>query len=107
MSAPRVSAHSEAARYVDSCGFCLRDGHTYVTCPYKLGTLHPEHLRLRELVEWYFEEKWVLHGIFQDKAVELGLLKKVPADDEFREDWDCNEMLVFAWSPLAPNPEED
>lgn len=30
-----------------------------------------------------------------------GLLVAVPADEAFRDEWDADEMYVWAWSPLA------
>ncbi len=62
--------------------------------------------KLREFVEWCMAtaswQGYDLHGgDMQDKAEELGLLAKVPADEAFREEYDSDEMFVVAWSPLA------
>ncbi len=62
--------------------------------------------KLREFVEWCMAtasfQGYDLHGgDMQDKAEELGLLVKAPADEAFREEYEADEMFVVAWSPLA------
>lgn len=37
----------------------------------------------------------------QDWLEEHGLLVKVPADEQFREEWDADTMLALAWSDYA------
>lgn len=62
--------------------------------------------KLREFVEWCMAtaswQGYDLHGgDMQDRAEELGLIVKAPADEAFREEYDSDEMFVVAWSPLA------
>jgi hypothetical protein len=36
-------------------------------------------------------------GDFHDLMVRLGLFVEVPADEDFKEEWDCDTMFVLAW----------
>ena len=38
-------------------------------------------------------------GTFFDMMVRLGLFVEVPADEEYREEWDMDTMYVLSWSP--------
>lgn len=57
--------------------------------------------RLREFTEYVLNtECWgrVLDGgDLQDKAEKLGLIVEVPADAEFRDEYDADTMFVPAW----------
>jgi len=55
-----------------------------------------EHL---SLTVWEFCD--IDGGEFQDRAVEQGLLVSVPADEQFKAEYDCDEMYTWSWSPLA------
>lgn len=62
--------------------------------------------RLREFAEYALGQcSWGWNipdgGSMQDKAEKLGLIVKVPADENFRAEYDSDEMFVCAWSPLA------
>jgi len=64
-----------------------------------------ENTKLREFFEAVFEDAWDLcvadGGDLQDTAERLGLIVKVPADEQFRDEYDGDEMFVWSWSPLA------
>ena len=40
-------------------------------------------------------------GDFHNLMVKLGLFVEVPADKEYKEEWDLDKMFVLAWSPEA------
>ena len=66
--------------------------------------IQSERDKLREALEWIWVE--VLAGgmddlDFQNTLEELGLLVEVPADEQFREDWDADTMYVLAWQAKA------
>ena len=67
--------------------------------------LEAENTKLREFFEAVFEDAWDLcvadGGNLQDTAERLGLIVKVPADKQFRDEYDGDEMFVWSWSPLA------
>ena len=59
-----------------------------------------ERDKLRQALEWIWRE--MMFGgptdiDTQDTLVTLGLLIEVPADEQFREDWDADTMFVLAW----------
>lgn len=60
---------------------------------------------MREALEWCAEEAWdrteIDGGHFHDKMLSLGLFVEVPADDDFRDEWESDTMFVVAWHPLA------
>ena len=64
-----------------------------------------ENTRLREFFEAMAKDVWDLHtidgGNFQDAAEKLGLIVRVPADEQFKAEWDADEMFVWSWHPLA------
>jgi len=61
--------------------------------------------RLRQFFEAMAADVWDLHtidgGDFQDTAEKLGLIVRVPASEEFREEFGADEMLVWSWNQLA------
>jgi hypothetical protein len=70
-----------------------------------VADLLEEIQRLRKFFEVVFQDQWDMldpdGGDLQDTAEKLGLLVRVPADDEFKAEWGPGEMLVWAWNPLA------
>jgi len=64
-----------------------------------------ENAKLREFFEAVFEDAWDLcvadGGDLQDTAERLGLIVKVPADEQFKDEYDSDEMFVWSWHPLA------
>ena len=77
----------------------------------KLAEREAEVKVLRGFFEHMALDVWELTDIdggdFQDRAVEQGLLVTVPADDQFKAEYDCDEMYTWSWSPLALTPEEN
>ena len=71
----------------------------------EIERLEAENAKLREFFEVVFKDLWDLHdpdgGDLQDTAERLGLIVKVPADEQFRDEYDGDEMFVWSWSPLA------
>ena len=71
----------------------------------QLREVESEVERLRKFFERIANDQWgfsdVDGGDFQDYAVDLGLLVSVPANEQFKADWDAEEMYVLSWSPLA------
>jgi hypothetical protein len=60
-----------------------------------------ERDKLREALEWIWGE--MLEGGIDDLDTqntleELGLLVEVPADEQFKQDWDADTMYVLAWT---------
>ncbi len=70
-----------------------------------------ERDRLRRFFERTARDVWDLEeidgGAWQDTARDLGLIVEVPADEEAREEYDTDTMLVWAWSPLAKGGSTD
>jgi len=64
-----------------------------------------ENAKLRQFFETIAKDVWDLHtvdgGDFQDTAERLGLIVRVPADEQFKEEYGSDEMFVWAWNPLA------
>ena len=64
-----------------------------------------ENAKLREFFEAVFEDAWDLcvadGGDLQDTAERLGLIVRVPADAQFRDEYGADEMFVWSWSSLA------
>ena len=58
---------------------------------------------LMQFFEAVFSDEWDIAdgGDLQDTAEALGLLVRVPADEQFRDEWGADEMLVWSWHPLA------
>lgn len=69
------------------------------------ASLIDERNRLREAVENVMFDEWGYRESeapdMQDELTRLGLLVEVPADEDFKREWDADTMLTFAWSPLA------
>ena len=67
--------------------------------------LEAENTKLREFFEAVFEAVWDMSdpdgGDLQDAAERLGLIVRVPADEQFRDEYDADEMFVWVWHPLA------
>lgn len=64
--------------------------------------------RMRAALEEMGEEHWpgaldVDGESFQSILIKHGLLVEVPATIEFMREWDCDTMLVWAWSERARN----
>ena len=82
----------------DATGALINAGKAY-------AELFTENAKLREFFEVVFKDLWDLHdpdgGDLQDTAERLGLIVKVPADEQFRDEYDGDEMFVWSWSPLA------
>lgn len=74
-------------------------------------TLIHEITKLREMLQWCAEESWekgeIDGGDFQEAMVKAGLFVEVPADEQFRADWDADEMFVTSWPPLAEGKDID
>lgn len=75
----------------------------------QIARLTRERDRAREFVEWAMRDgSWkgydIDGGDAQDKAEELGLIVEVPADAEFRAEYDADTMYVCAWAALATLP---
>ena len=63
-----------------------------------------ENAKLREFFEAVFSDIWDLQGDgfdMQDTAERLGLIVRVPADEQFKDEYDSDEMFVWSWHPLA------
>ncbi|MEE8551445.1 MAG: hypothetical protein V3T08_09370 [Gemmatimonadota bacterium] len=60
---------------------------------------------LREALEQCAQLSWegcdIDGGDFHDLMVRLGLFVEVPADEEYKEEWDTDTMFVLAWSDEA------
>lgn len=82
----------------------LRDERIYALDA-EVRRLRADRDRLREFFEHMAHEQWgfseIDGGDFQDRAVEQGLLVEVPADEQFKAEFDCDVMFSFSWSPLA------
>ena len=67
--------------------------------------LGAENSRLRGMLEWCARETWdggdIDWGHFQDAMVERGFYVLVPADDDFKAEYESDEMYALSWSPLA------
>ena len=67
-----------------------------------------ERDKLRQALEWIWHEMLV-RGLddvdTQTKLVELGLVAKVPADEQFREEWGADTMYVLAWKAKGATDE--
>ncbi len=68
----------------------------------QLDEARRQNEKLREFVAFCMREgSWmggdIDGGDAQDKAEELGLIVEVPADQEFRDEYDSDTMLVLAW----------
>jgi hypothetical protein len=82
----------------------LGDDERAIAAADELGEL----LRYREALAWCVRE-WlnggyagdIDGGAFQDEMEARGVLVRVPASREYREEWDVDTMLVARWSPLA------
>jgi len=65
-----------------------------------LRVIESERDKLRQALEWIWREM-ACGGPAdidtQDTLEKLGLLVEVPADEQFREDWDADTMYVLAW----------
>lgn len=61
--------------------------------------------RLREALRWCPEAAWEGSSIegydFQDMMIAAGLMVEVPADEDFRAEWDTDTMYTLAWSDLG------
>jgi hypothetical protein len=68
--------------------------------------------RLRKFVESLLHRSWGYVyadcSDIQDEAEKLGLIVKVPPDEEFKKEYgdDCEYMYVVAWSPLTDKEAE-
>ena len=73
----------------------------------ELRTLREDRDKLRGFFEHLALTVWefcdIDGGEFQDHAVEQGLLVSVPADEQFRAEYDCDTMFTWSWSQLAPD----
>ena len=71
----------------------------------EIERLEAENAKLREFFEVVFKDLWDLHdpdgGDLQDTAERLGLIVRVPADEQFKDEYDGDEMFVWSWHPLA------
>ena len=71
----------------------------------EIERLRAENAKLRDFFEAVFEDAWDLcvadGGDLQDTAERLGLIVKVPADEQFKDEYDSDEMFVWSWHPLA------
>ncbi len=56
---------------------------------------------LRECLDWLCQQSWeggdIDGGVFQDGLERMGILVRVPATQQFREEWDADEMLIQRW----------
>jgi hypothetical protein len=81
----------------------MRDHERKVTA--ELRTLREDRDKLRGFFEHLALTVWqfcdIDGGEFQDCAVEQGLLVSVPADEEFKAEFDCDVMYTWSWSSLA------
>ena len=59
--------------------------------------------KLMQFFETVFRDQWDMAdgGDLQDTAEALGLLVRVPADEQFKDEWGADEMLVWSWHPIA------
>lgn len=48
--------------------------------------------------EFSFDGQDIDGGEFQDHMEELGLMKRVPASEEFRAEYDADTMLAWCWA---------
>ena len=65
----------------------------------------PEARMMREALAGGAQLSWggcdIDGGDFHDLMVKHGLFVEVPADDEFKEEWDLDMMFVLKWSDEA------
>ncbi len=59
----------------------------------------PERAALEEFAQRAWEGYDIDGGDFQEIMVKHGLMVEVPADEEFRAEWDCDTMFVLSWTP--------
>lgn len=71
--------------------------------------LQAENAKLREMLEWCAEESRecldIDGGDFQNAMESRGFFVEVPADEDFKAEWDTDKMYVVSWSPLAGEQE--
>ena len=72
----------------------------------QIEELAKDQSKHRELFEHVTHALWEFTGDiewsdWQDKAEELGLLVSVPASEDFKAEWEADEMFVWAWSEAA------
>ena len=98
----RDSLIAEIERLKESLAFWHSAAHAHRLKGFEL---EGEITKLREFFEAVFRDVWDLHdpdgGDLQDTAERLGLIVRVPADEQFRDEYDADEMFVWVWHPLA------
>jgi len=61
----------------------------------------PSYMSMRDVLEELAQISWeggdIDGGTFQDLMVKHGLMVEVEADQEFKDEWDCDMMYVLAW----------
>jgi len=87
----------------DSHPLVVWDGHEYVRADL-VREIQAERDKLRQALEWIWRE--MAQGgpadiDTQDTLENLGLLVEVPADEQFKQDWDADTMYVLAWQAKA------
>lgn len=71
----------------------------------KLVQAVKERDALRASLEWAFPAQEGFTEAF-DGLVERGLLIEVPADDEYRAEWDSDTMHTWSWRTPPPETED-
>jgi len=70
-----------------------------------------EVIILRAMVEWCCEQVWegynIDSGCFQDKAEEFGLIVRVPASEQVRDEYDMDWVYDMAWSKLGRESQQE
>lgn len=65
----------------------------------RIAALEAERATLREALAWVCPASEGFTEAF-DGLVERGLLVEVPADADYRAEWDADTMHVWAWAAL-------
>lgn len=106
-------ALEEAKRRIEVEKVCLRSWREFSRRKAReLEESRQRHLTLladRDTLRQFFEamalDVWGFSdfggGDIQDRAVEMGLLVEVPADEAFQAEYDSDTMYTWSWSALA------